>query len=417
MWGTYPNPSVRWVQLLLLALLTGFVGAMWGLERAMVPVIARDDFGITSATLTLSFVMAFGLTKAFANLFAGGFMDRVGRRRVLLLGWAFALPVPLMIMWAPTWEWVVAANLLLGINQGLVWTATILMMMDLMGPGRRGLSTGVNEFVGYTGVAILTFTSGLIASTFAPRPHPFFIGIALALLGLLITALFVRETGHRPREEAARSTKGETPPTFAGAVVASINDRTLLSCGQAGLVTKINDATIWGLLPLFLASQGIDLARIGIVAAVYPQVWGLSQLGTGPLSDHLGRKPLIVLGMLIQALGLWLLAAGEGLALWTIGVGVLGIGTAGVYPTLIASVGDHAHPLRRASAIGIYRWYRDGGFIVGALAAGLLADMLGYRQAFIAIGSISVLSGLVVAAQMAEPVRQPREVSRLSGSL
>ncbi len=406
MWGTRANPSVGWVQLLLLVVLTTFVGAMWGLERTTIPLIAQQDFGITSSAVALSFVVGFGLTKTFANLFAGGLMDRVGRRRVLVLGWVVGLPVPLMIIWAPTWEWIVVANLLLGINQGLCWTATILMMQDIMGPQHRGLSTGLNEFVGYSGVALLTLATGFIAAAFAPRPHPFFIGIALASLGLLISTLLVRETDQHTQKEVAPSQGQETMPTFGSAFVAAVRDRTLLSCGQAGLVTKINDATMWGLLPLFLASQDVGVVRIGIVAALYPQVWGVSQLGTGFLSDSLGRKPLIVLGMLLQALGIWLLALGEGLPLWIMGVSVLGLGTAAVYPTLIAAVGDQAHPRRRASAIGIYRWYRDGGFIVGALVAGLVADYLGFRSAFVVIGGISLLSAMIVATWMVEPTRR-----------
>ena len=408
MWATRSNPPVRWVQLLLLTVLTGFVGAMWGLERTTVPLIAKQDFGVASAAIALSFVAAFGVAKTFANLFAGGLMDRVGRRRVLVLGWIVGLPVPLMIIWAPAWGWIVAANLLLGVHQGMCWTATILMMMDLMGARRRGLSTGLNEFAGYTGVALLTLATGSIAASFAPRPHPFFLGIALAFGGLLLSVLFVRETGHRPREEAAKGPAAGAGPSFGSALVASVRDRTLMSCGQAGLVTKINDATMWGLLPLFLAAQEIELAKIGIVAAVYPQVWGVFQLGTGFLSDYVGRKSLIVLGMLVQALGMWMLALGDGLPLWIAGAAVLGLGTAAAYPNLIAAVGDHAHPLRRASAIGIYRWYRDGGFVVGALIAGLLADLFGFRTAFLVVGGISLVSGLVVAERMEEPGRSLR---------
>ena len=403
MWATYPNPSVRWVQLVLLSVLTAFVGAMWGLERTTIPLIAKQDFGITSSTVTLSFVAGFGLTKAFANLVAGGLMDRMGRRRVLVMGWVVGLPVPLLIIWAPAWEWIVVANLLLGINQGLCWTATILIMMDIMGAGRRGFSTGINEFFGYSGVAILSIATGFIAAAFAPRPHPFFIGIILASLGLLLSVLFVRETGRHRGEHTVGGPPEDSAPSFRDAFVAAARDRTLLSFSQAGLVTKINDATIWGLLPLFLASRNVEVDKIGIVAAVYPGVWGVSQLGTGFLSDHLGRKPLIVLGMLLQGLGVWLLLGGE--ALWIAGVAVLGIGTAAVYPTLIAAVGDRAHPLRRASAIGVYRWYRDAGFIAGSLVAGLLADVFGFRSAFLVIGSISIFSALIVRWWMVEPAQ------------
>ena len=393
MWVSRPNPSVRWVQLALLLVLTAFLGAMWGLERTTVPLIAEEEFGITSSAVVLSFVAGFGLTKAFANLFAGGLMDRVGRRRVLILGWVAGIPVPLMIIWAPSWEWIIAANLLLGVNQGLGWTATILMMMDHFGPKRRGLSTGLNEFVGYSGVAGLTLATGFIAATFAPRPHPFFIGIALAVAGLAISIAYVKETRHHVDREPVSG----DPPTFLKAFANGARDRTLLSFSQAGLVTKINDAAVWGLLPVFLAAQGVGIVQIGIVAAIYPQVWGAGQLAAGPLSDRLGRKPLIVGGMLLQAVGVWALALSDVLWEWVTGAAILGLGTAAVYPTLIAAVGDHAHPRRRASAVGAYRWYRDMGFVVGALVAGGFADAMGFRAAYLIIGGISVASGLFVA--------------------
>ena len=412
MWEAPPNPSVRWVQLLLLIVLTAFVGAMWGLERTTVPLIARQDFGITSPTITLSFIVGFGLTKTFANVFAGGLMDRVGRRRVLVLGWAIGLPVPFLIIWAPNWEWIVAANLLLGINQGLCWTATILMMMDLMGARRRGLSTGLNEFVGYSGVAITTLATGFVAASFAPRPHPFFLGIGLATMGLLLSALLVRDTIHYPQEEATQNPEWTGPGSFWGSFAASLRDRTLLSCNQAGLVTKINDAAVWGLFPLFLAAQGIDVVRIGLVAAIYPQVSGVTQLGTGFLSDHAGRKPLIVGGMLLQGLGISLAASAGGFPVWIGSAILLGIGTAAVYPTLIAAVGDSSRPLRRASAIGIYRWFRDGGVVVGGLLGGLVTDAQGFHAAFLVIAGINVVSALLVAALMTEPSRARSFVQR-----
>ena len=405
MWEARFNPSGRWVQLSLLLVLTAFLGAMWGLERTTLPLIAEGEFGITSAAVTLSFVAGFGVTKAFANLFAGALMDRLGRRRVLMLGWAAGIPVPLLIIWAPSWEWVVAANLLLGINQGLGWTATLLMMMDIMGPQRRGLSTGLNEFVGYTGVAVLTFVAGLLAAAYAPRPQPFMIGIVLAVLGIVISTVWVAETAHRPREEAASAQPPVPAPSFRATFLAGVRDRMLLSCGQAGLVTKINDASVWGLLPLFLIDQGVGAVQIGIVAAVYPQVWGAGQLVTGFLGDRIGRKPLIVWGMLLQALGIWGLAAADGMLQWVAGAGVLGLGTAAVYPTLIAAVGDYAPPLRRASAVGVYRWYRDAGFVAGAVVGGLLADGFGFRSAFLVIGGISALSAAFVAMAMVEPGR------------
>jgi MFS family permease len=372
----------------------------------MVPLIAQQDFGITSRTITLSFIVGFGLTKAFANLFAGGLMDRVGRRRVLVLGWIVGLPVPFIIIWAPQWGWVVAANMLLGINQGLCWTATILMMMDTMGAGRRGLSVGLNEFVGYTGIAITTLATGFIAASFAPRPHPFFLGIGLAIMGLLISTLLVKETIHYSRREATQDPARTGQSSFLDSFVASLRDRTFLSCSQAGLVTKINDATVWGLFPLFLAAQGLDIVRIGLVAAIYPQVWGVTQLGTGFLSDRVGRKPLIVAGMVLQGLGISLGASAEGLTPWIGSAILLGIGAAAVYPTLIAAVGDSAPPTRMASAIGIYRGFRDGGFVVGGLLAGLLADAQGFQGAFQVIAGINFFSAILVASMMTEHSRR-----------
>jgi MFS family permease len=380
---------------------------MWGLVRTTIPLIAEQDFGITSAAIALSFVAGFGLTKTFANLFAGGLMDRLGRRWVLVLGWVVGLPVPFLIIWAPSWNWVVGANLLLGVNQGLCWTATIVMMTDIMGRGRRGMAIGLNEFVGYSGVALVTLATGFIAAAFAPRPHPFFLGMVLAATGLLLSLFLVRETGHYRGEEAAQHPRRNEAPSFLKAFAATARNRTLMSLNQAGLVTKINDATIWGLLPLYLVSQDVGAARIGIVAALYPQIWGIGQLGTGFVSDYMGRKLLIAVGMGLQGLGVWLLGIGEGFPLWVAGVSVLALGTAGVYPTLIAAVGDHAHPLRLASFIGIYRWYRDAGFIVGALSVGLLADAFGFRSAFLIIGSISLLSGLVIVLGMVDVARRP----------
>ncbi len=405
MWGTQPNPPVRWVQLSLLVVLTAFIGAMWGLERTTVPLIARQEFGITSATVALSFIVGFGFTKSFANLFAGGLMDRVGRRGVLVVGWAVGLPVPFLIIWAPQWEWIVVANLLLGMNQGLCWTATIVMMMDILGERRRGLSTGLNEFVGYSGVALATLVTGFIAATFSARPHPFFLGIGLASLGLLMSLLFVRETGHFLGEESFPQKESQSP-TFWDSFISSLRNRSLLSCNQAGLVTKINDATIWGLFPLFLASHGPDVARIGIIAAIYPQVWGAGQLWTGYLSDRLGRKSLIVTGMLLQGLGISMAVIGEGFLFWIASATVLGLGTAAVYPTLIAGVGDQAPPARRASAIGIYRWHRDSGFIFGGLLGGLVVDAQGFRLAFLVIGTINVFSAFIVKVWMTEPIKR-----------
>ena len=407
MWATHTNPSVRWVQLTQAAVLTAFIGAMWGLERALIPLIAQEDFHITSTTVTLSFIVGFGVAKAFSNLFAGGLMDRIGRKHVLIIGWVAGLPVPFMIIWAPQWEWIVAANILLGINQGFCWTATILIMMDIMGSKYRGLATGLNEFIGYSGVAITTLAAGLVAAAFSPRPYPFFLGIGLASLGLLISIFFVRDSRQYLQEEVEPNPHGHQPARFWSTFVLSLKNRTLFSCNQAGLVTKINDATVWGLFPLFLVSQGLDITRISIVAAVYPQVWGISQLATGFLSDHLGRKPLIVAGMALQGLAISMAAVVDGFPSWIAVAAILGMGTAAVYPTLIAAVGDQAQPARRASAIGTYRWYRDSGFIFGGILAGIVADAQGFTVTLLVIGGINILSAFTVARLMSDPPKQP----------
>ena len=407
MWATHTNPSVRWVQLTQAAVLTAFIGAMWGLERALIPLIAQEDFHITSTTVTLSFIVGFGIAKAFSNLFAGGLMDRIGRKHVLIIGWVAGLPVPFMIIWAPQWEWIVAANILLGINQGFCWTATILIMMDIMGSKYRGLATGLNEFIGYSGVAITTLAAGLVAAAFSPRPYPFFLGIGLASLGLLISIFFVRDSRQYLQEEVEPNPHGHQPARFWSTFVLSLKNRTLFSCNQAGLVTKINDATVWGLFPLFLVSQGLDITRISIVAAVYPQVWGISQLATGFLSDHLGRKPLIVAGMALQGLAISMAAVVDGFPSWIAVAAILGMGTAAVYPTLIAAVGDQAQPARRASAIGTYRWYRDSGFIFGGILAGIVADAQGFTVTLLVIGGINILSAFTVARLMSDPPKQP----------
>lgn len=407
MWGTHTNPSVRWVQFTQAAVLTAFIGAMWGLERALVPLIAQQDFHITSTTVTLSFIVGFGIAKTFSNLFAGGLMDRIGRQHVLIIGWVAGLPVPFMIIWAPQWEWIVAANILLGVNQGFCWTATLLIMMDIMGDKYRGFSTGLNEFIGYSGVAVTALAAGLIAATFSPRPYPFFLGIGLASLGVIMSIFFVRDSRKYLQEEVEQNPHSHQPARFWSTFVLSLKNRTLFSCNQAGLVTKINDATVWGLFPLFLVSQGLDITRISIVAAVYPQVWGISQLLTGFLSDHLGRKPLIVAGMALQGLAISMTAVVDGFPSWIAIAAVLGIGTAAVYPTLIAAVGDQAQPARRASAIGTYRWYRDSGFIFGGILAGIVADAQGFTATFLVVGGINILSAFTVARLMSDLPKQP----------
>jgi MFS family permease len=395
----------NWQQFTLLVIVNAFVGAMVGLERTVVPLLAEEEFGLVSRTAILSFLISFGIVKALANLFAGRLGDRIGRKRVLVAGWLVGLPVPIIIILAPDWGWVVFANVLLGINQGLCWSTTVIMKIDLVGPKQRGLAMGLNEFAGYLAVALSALMTGYLAATYGIRPYPFYPGIIFALLGLLFSLFFVRETRPFAQLEAQNSATATTDdqPSFAQILLlTSWKNKTLFSISQAGMVNNLNDGMVWGLLPLFLAGHDISLERIAILAATYPGVWGLSQLFTGALSDRLGRKWLIAAGMWTQAAGIGLLVIGRTFGVWLGGVILLGIGTAMVYPTLLAAISDVAHPEWRGSAIGVYRLWRDGGYAVGALMAGLLADALGIPAAIAAIGGLTLLSGFVVAEVMRE---------------
>jgi MFS family permease len=418
------SPSLRlglranWAQFSLLVLVNAFVGGMVGLERTVVPLLAEHDFGLASKTVILSFIISFGVVKALANLFAGALADRLGRKGVLVVGWLVGLPAPLLVMLVPAWEWVVAANVLLGVNQGLCWSTTVIMKIDLVGPARRGLAMGLNEAAGYGAVALAALAAGYLAATTALRPYPFYLGLAFALAGLLLSALAVRESRHHARHEARLHAPPAGGPAGAPAarlsfgrvfLLTSWGDRRLFAVSQAGLVNNLNDGLAWGLLPLFFAAGGLPLAQVSLLAAAYPAVWGLAQLGTGALSDHWGRKRLIAGGMAVQAAGLLLFVLMRGFWPWLGAAVLLGLGTAMVYPTLLAAIGDVAHPAWRASAVGVYRLWRDGGYALGALLAGVLADLLGMDWAIGAVGGLTLLSGVVVAAVMAEtlPGREP----------
>ncbi len=385
-------------QFTLLVGLNAFVGAMVGLERSMLPLVGERDFDLASKSAILSFVVAFGIAKALANLAAGGLADRVGRKRLLVIGWVLALPVPLMIALAPSWGWIVAANLFLGANQGLAWSMTVVMKIDLVGPRRRGLALGLNESAGYLGVAVTAFVTGALAATFAPRTLVWVLGAVIAVLGTVISILFVRDTAaHVEREQRAHG--AHIARTLCSAFAhATFRHPTLRACSQAGLVNNLNDALAWGLAPLYLAANGASTAQIGVVAAVYPAFWGACQLLTGWLSDHTGRKPLIVAGMLVQAGALALLVAGGGAFVPALGAAILlGIGTALVYPTLIAAVSDAVQPVERAQVVGVYRFWRDFGFVIGALLAGFVADAAGYGSAIAIVAALTAASGCWVA--------------------
>jgi len=394
-------------QFALLVGVNALVGGMVGQERTVLPLLAQRGFGLSAVTAALTFIVAFGLTKPVANFAAGALSDRLGRRPVLLAGWLFGLPVPLLLIWAPSWSWVILANVLLGVNQGLTWSTTVNMKIDLVGPARRGLAMGLNEAAGYGAVAITALATGFIAARWGLRPQPFFLGIAYAGLGFGLSALFVRETHAHVRHEAAAQAGPAQPGLTTREVftLTSLREPALSSCSQAGLANNLNDGLAWGLLPLFFAANGLSVASIGILAGIYPAVWGAGQLVTGALSDRLGRKRLIAAGMLVQAAALGLMAITRGFWGWAGEAALLGAGTAMVYPTLLAAIGDVAHPAWRASAVGVYRFWRDLGFAAGGLLAGVVADMLGMDAAIWVVAAITALSGGVVAVRMYETHR------------
>jgi MFS family permease len=388
------------LQFSLLVALNALVGSMVGLERSVMPLIGEREFGITSKAAILAFVLAFGLSKAITNLFSGSLAERHSRRRMLIIGWALALPVPLLIGLAPSWEWIVVANLFLGVNQGLAWSMTVVMKIDLVGPARRGLALGLNEAAGYIGVAVVALATGALAATYAPREVVWVGALLVAVVGLGISLALVRDTGaHVQLEQRAHGSAGVSLGLGGALVEATLRNGPLRASCQAGLVNNLNDALAWGLVPLYLAATGATLGEIAIVAAAYPLVWGVGQLVTGWLSDSVGRKPLIVLGMLVQALGLGVLALSDG-AFWPalVAAALLGAGTAMVYPTLIAAVSDNSQPRDRARIVSVYRFWRDFGFALGALLVGVLADLVSAQAAIVAVVALTAASGLFVAA-------------------
>jgi MFS family permease len=403
--------GANWEQFTLLVVVNSFVGAMVGLERSVLPVLAQEDFGLASKTAILSFLITFGIFKPAANYFAGRFSDRFGRKSVLLVGWLTALPVPTMIILAPSWGWVVAANVLLGINQGLAWSTTVIMKIDLVGPARRGLAMGLNESAGYVGVALASLATGYLAASYGVRPAPFLLGLGFAVLGLLLTLLLVRETHEHAKLEAKQwsTSAEETTDKPSGREIfmrTSFTDRNLSSASQAGFANNLNDGMAWGLFPLFFAASGLPIGQIGVLAAVYPGVWSVGQLATGGASDRFGRKWMIASGMWLQASGILLTAATQSFGSWLAGAVLMGLGTALVYPTLLAAIGDVAHPSWRASSVGVYRLWRDSSYAVVAVLAGVVADLFGFAPAIVVVGVLTALSGFVVAVRMRETLSQ-----------
>ena len=389
-------------QFSLLVAVNALVGGMIGQERTILPLLAERTFHLTAFTAATSFVVAFGATKALTNLATGALTDRRGRKPILVAGWVIGIPVPLLLIWAPSWGWVIVANVLLGMNQGMTWSTTVIMKIDLVGPARRGFALGLNEAAGYGALAVTALVTGEIAARHGLRPEPFYLGIAFVALGVGLSAVFVRETlDHAHHEAATTATTGDGDDGLRVVFArATWQDPSLSAISQAGLVNNAVDGLAWGILPLLFAAEGLSIGRIGVLAALYPGVWCVGQLFTGAWSDRVGRKPLIVAGMLLQGAALALMASVDGFAVWAVGAVLIGVGTALVYPTLIAAVGDVAHPRWRATAVGVYRLWRDTGYVVGALLGGIVADLFDLRAAVWVVAVLSVLSGLVVAARM-----------------
>jgi MFS family permease len=403
-------------QFTLLVAVNALVGGMLGQERTVLPLIGEQEFGLRAYTAGLSFIVVFGLAKAATNYFAGTWSDRFGRKPVLVAGWIIAVPVPLLLIWAPSWSWVLGANLLLGVSQGLTWSTTVVMKIDLVGPSRRGLAMGLNEAAGYMAVAVTALATGYLADEYGLRPAPFLLGLSFAALGLGLSSLAVRETRDHARLEAtshAARADGRHDHLHHGLTDAEVFTQTtfrepaLSSASQAGLVNNLNDGLSWGLFPILFASAGLSVAEIGILAALYPGVWGVGQLITGALSDRWGRKRLIAGGMLLQAVALAGIALGDTFGTWAVAAVLLGAGTAMVYPTLLAAVGDVAHPAWRARSVGVYRLWRDSGFAVGALLAGVVADAFGVREAVWVVAALTAGSGVVVVVRMYETLHKP----------
>lgn len=407
-----PEPTVQlglrenWQQFSLLLLVNAFVGGMVGIERTVVPLIGANEFHVQSTVLITSFIISFGVVKALANLVSGQLADSWGRKRVLVTGWLIGLPVPFMIIFAPNWEWVIAANVLLGLSQGFAWSMTVVMKVDLVGPKGRGLAVGLNEFAGYLAVGLTAFLTGYLASRYGLRPMPIYLGVGYAVAGTVLSILVIRDTRQHVQVEAARSTKPVSTLSFREVfVLTSFRDRNLMAASQAGLVNNLNDGMSWGIFPLFFTTLGLGIERVGILKAVYPIVWGVGQVITGPLSDRWGRKGLIVGGMWVQAAGLLITALGGHFGWWLLGSVLLGLGTAMVYPCLIAAVSDASHPTWRARSLSVYRFWRDLGYAIGALSAGLIADRFGFVAAIVAVGVLTFLSGTFYLLVAVEPKR------------
>ena len=387
----------NWQQFALLVLVNAFVGGMVGLERSIIPQLAHLEFGINSKSAILSFIVAFGISKSIANYFTGRLANKIGRRNLLIIGWLLALPIPVLLIYADNWNWIIIANILLGISQGLTWSSTVVMKMDLVGEKQRGLAMGINEFAGYLAVGIVAFLTGYIAEHYGIRPYPFYLGIAMSVLGLLLTLIWVKDTKTFVSQEAKDSIIPKIDNVFWAT---TFTDKTLSSVTQAGLINNLNDGMIWGLLPILLLQLKFDNQNIGIITAIYPTVWGIGQLATGKLSDVFSKKKMLFWGMFLQGIAIVLLIFAKEFYQLAILSAVLGIGTALVYPTFLATIAQVTNPNQRAESVGTFRLWRDLGYAFGAIISGITADVFGIQYAILLIGILTIISSIIIQIRM-----------------
>lgn len=392
-------------QFILLIVVNAFVGGMVGLERSILPQIAEAEFHIAAKTAILSFIIVFGIVKAFTNYFTGALANKFGRKNLLVIGWLIGLPVPFILMMANSWNWIIAANILLGINQGLTWSSTVVMKIDLVGEKDRGLAMGLNEFAGYIAVALIAFITGLVAGAFGLRPYPFYIGIVMAVLGLLISLFLVKDTRHHVAKEASTNGIPLLKNIFWDT---TFHHRNLSSVTQAGLINNLNDGMAWGLFPILLSDKDFSISEIGIVTATYPAVWGFGQLFTGKMSDHLSKKSMLFWGMFLQGIALILFVFASSFTHYIVLATLLGWGTAMVYPTFLATVAENTHPHDRAKSLGVFRLWRDLGYAIGAFMTGIIADLFGINASIVVIGLLTFLSALIIQNRMSPDTKAPK---------
>ncbi len=389
----------NWKQFTLLVIVNAFVGGMIGLERSILPEIAKEEFGMVAKTAILSFIIVFGITKAITNYYTGALANKVGRKNLLVIGWLFALPIPFILIYAPNWNWVIFANILLGINQGITWSSTVLMKIDLVGEKSRGLAMGLNESAGYLAVGGVAFLTSWIATEYGLRPYPFYLGIVFSVIGLLISLFFIKDTQHHISKETTTSTVKKLQNIFTET---TWTDKNLGSISQAGLVNNLNDGMIWGIFPILLISKNFSLEQIGVIVGAYPVVWGLGQLITGKMADHLSKKKMLFWGMLAQSMAIFLMIFASSFSQFIILAIVLGAGTATVYPTFLAGIADFTHPEQRAQSIGVFRLWRDLGYAFGAILTGIIADLLNINSSIIVIAALTFLSAVIIKVRMTD---------------